>query len=205
MTLHPYLLICQWLNRTPSDTQTDSSTNRLRVYGLYSILFIMLNAVRSLISFYSILLKKFPIDTTEIQRIVLFFLYCVNRYLQFGFLENLSRDFQLSKSDLCRQRKNVSFSTINPNIMNFVFSYFSVQIFSLKHETTGSSPNILAADVPQNSLLTPSLHSIYVYNLPETPQGELVIYADDAAVYIVSKSAEIIYSRLQNLVYAIKY
>lgn len=67
-------------------------------------------------------------------------------------------------------------------LVRLVESYLEDRSFEVHHLTAVSTTRRIEAGVPQGSLLGPTLFSIYVNDMPTSPNVERAIYADDTAL-----------------------
>lgn len=82
-------------------------------------------------------------------------------------------------------------------LVQLIGSYLGGRKVRIKLNGTRSSERILTAGVPQGSLLSPILYSIFVSDIPRTEGTQLAMYADDVCIYTRSRSSVIAARRLQ--------
>ena len=69
------------------------------------------------------------------------------------------------------------------NDVTFWFkSYLSNRIFKVNLNKTFSEPGKLLCGVPQRSVLGPLFFLIYINDMPQAVQSELLLYADDTCL-----------------------
>lgn len=78
--------------------------------------------------------------------------------------------------------------------------YLTERSFCYRVEKSRSRPHPIAAGVPQGSVLSPTLFSLYVQDVPRTPYVELALYADDTALYYTSRKRARVCQVLQKAV-----
>ena len=61
--------------------------------------------------------------------------------------------------------------------------YLTDRSFRYRVEGALSSPHPIRAGVPQGSVLSPTLYSLYTNDIPRTPRVKLALFADDTALY----------------------
>lgn len=82
-------------------------------------------------------------------------------------------------------------------LTQLVASFLTKRSFRIKLNGSRSTERRLSAGVPQGSLLSPTLFSIYVRDLPGTVNTKTALYADDTAIVASSLSPRLITQRLQ--------
>lgn len=75
--------------------------------------------------------------------------------------------------------KRLGFSAQFVHIIN---SFLSNRAFRVRVNNAISNPRLIHAGVPQGSLLSPLLFSIYINDIPKIPKIDLACYADDTAI-----------------------
>ena len=83
-------------------------------------------------------------------------------------------------------------------LVQILHSYMKGRTFCVKLKATRSNPKPLRAGVPQGSLLSPTLFSIFVRDVPRSPGTDLALYADDTAIFCRSLSQTLVTRRLQS-------
>lgn len=83
-------------------------------------------------------------------------------------------------------------------LVHIIRDYLSDRTFRFRVEGTRSSPRPIRAGVPQGSVLSPLLFSLYVNDIPRTPRVELALFADDTALYTTDRDMTKLSQRLQS-------
>lgn len=83
-------------------------------------------------------------------------------------------------------------------LVHIIRDYLSDRTFRFRVEGTHSSPRPIRAGVPQGSVLSPLLFSLYVNDIPRTPRVELALFADDTALYATERDRSKLFQRLQS-------
>lgn len=86
---------------------------------------------------------------------------------------------------------------IPPAIIKLIHSYLTNRMFEVKIRNAKSQPKVVAAGVPQGSVLGPRLFSLFLHDIPTFPRTNLAMYADDTAIYCHSFSAIVANKQLQ--------
>lgn len=82
-------------------------------------------------------------------------------------------------------------------LVRIVHDFLSDRSIRYRVEGTLSSPRPIRAGVPQGSVLSPLLFTLYTGDIPRAPNVELALYADDTALYTTHKDRGVIVDRLQ--------
>jgi hypothetical protein len=69
------------------------------------------------------------------------------------------------------------------SLINLIASLLTIRKFKVSVEGELSSPRKVVAVVPQGSVLTPVLYSLYMNDAPVAPGIHLALFADDTCVY----------------------
>lgn len=69
------------------------------------------------------------------------------------------------------------------HFVSLLHSYISGRSFQTKIENFLSNPREMKAGVPQGSVLSPLLYSLYISDIPKLPTTKLALYADDTIIY----------------------
>lgn len=79
-----------------------------------------------------------------------------------------------------------------------IFSLLTGRLISVRFQNTLSSPRLIWKGLPQGSVLSPLLYSLYTYDLHQSVDSfcEILEYADDIALYYASNSMSDLVSRL---------
>lgn len=83
------------------------------------------------------------------------------------------------------------------SIQKLVASFLHDRTFKIKIEDVLSTPRRIRAGVPQGSPLSPLLYNIYTADIPQNRNCELLIYADDTALAVSSRSLRAVTLKLQ--------
>ncbi|KAJ4427459.1 hypothetical protein ANN_25104 [Periplaneta americana] len=71
-----------------------------------------------------------------------------------------------------------------PNVyIQFISKYLYNRTFRVRCGSSLSSSRVIEAGIPQESVLRPTLYSIYVQDLPKKPECLHMLYADDTVLY----------------------
>lgn len=95
-------------------------------------------------------------------------------------------------------------ANISLAMTQLIASFLARRTFRIKLNGTRSGQRSLTAGVPQGSLLSPALFSIFVRDLPNTPDTRTALYADDTAILASSLSPRLITRRLQTAAEALE-
>jgi hypothetical protein len=74
----------------------------------------------------------------------------------------------------------MEFST---NLIKLISSFFSQRKFRVSVEGEMSTPRDIKAEVPQGSVLSPTLYNLYINDTPQTIGVNLALFADDTSLY----------------------
>jgi hypothetical protein len=73
------------------------------------------------------------------------------------------------------------------NLLKLIGSFLSQQKFRVSVEGELSTPRYMQAGVPQGSVLSPTLYSLYINGTPQTPGVNLALFADDTCLYATDR------------------
>jgi hypothetical protein len=85
------------------------------------------------------------------------------------------------------------------SLVELIASFLSNRKFKVSVEGELSSPRKIAAGVPQGSVLTPVLYSLYINDAPAAPGTQLALFADDTCtrIYATEKHERRVLNKLQ--------
>jgi hypothetical protein len=89
---------------------------------------------------------------------------------------------------------NLKFSAI---LIKLISSFLSQRKFRVSVKGEMSMPRDIQAGVPQGSILSPTLYSVYVNDTPQTPDVYLGLFADDTCIYATERKEGYILRNLQ--------
>lgn len=69
------------------------------------------------------------------------------------------------------------------HIVSLISSYLTNRTFQVRLETATSSLKELTAGVPQGTVLSPFLYTLYTSDFPKYPTTKFALYADDTTIY----------------------
>lgn len=93
---------------------------------------------------------------------------------------------------------------ISRPLVRLIQSFLVNRKFRAKIQKTYSTVRTLEAGVPQGSVLSPILYSLFTRDIPKTPKSQLAVYADDTAILARSKSPALLNRYLQDATTAIE-
>jgi hypothetical protein len=82
-------------------------------------------------------------------------------------------------------------------LIQLISSFLSERKFRVSVEGEMSTPREMQARVPQGSVLSPTLCSIYVKNPPQTQEVYLALFADDTSLYATDRKEGLIVKKFQ--------
>jgi hypothetical protein len=85
-----------------------------------------------------------------------------------------------------------------------IYSCLEERSFRAKIRDTSSTPHPIEAGVPQGSVLSPLLYSVFTADIPKTTRTTLAMYADDTAIITRSKQPRTATGYLQEAVDALE-
>jgi hypothetical protein len=88
----------------------------------------------------------------------------------------------------------LEFST---SLIKLISSVLSQRKFSVSVEGEMSAPREMRAGVPQGSVLSPTLYSMYINDAPQTPGVYLALFADDTCLYATGREEGFVVGKLQ--------
>lgn len=91
--------------------------------------------------------------------------------------------------------KKFGFST---SIIKLINSFLSKREFKVFLNGSFSDPKLIPAGIPQGSLLSPTLYSLFISDFIKPKNCEIALYADDTAIYSSSKQTRGIITKLQH-------
>jgi hypothetical protein len=80
------------------------------------------------------------------------------------------------------------------SLMTLISSFLSQRKFRVSVEGEMSTPRKMQAGVPQGSVLSPTLYSLYVNDVPKTPGVYLALFADDTSLYATDHKEVFLFS-----------
>jgi hypothetical protein len=83
------------------------------------------------------------------------------------------------------------------SLMKLVISFLSQRKFSVSEEGEMSTPREMQAGLPQGSVLSPTLYSMYVNNAPQTHGVHPALLADDNCLYVTDRKEGFVLRNLQ--------
>jgi hypothetical protein len=94
---------------------------------------------------------------------------------------------------LCKLSK-LEFSN---SLIKLISSFLSQRKFSVSVEGEMSAPREMRVEVPQGSILSPTLYNIYMNDSPQTPGVYLALFADDTCLYATDREEGFVVRKLQ--------
>ncbi|GFT65792.1 probable RNA-directed DNA polymerase from transposon X-element [Trichonephila clavipes] len=91
-----------------------------------------------------------------------------------------------------------------PYLIKIIYEYLSNRTFQVKINSIHSRIGSIQAGIPQGSILSPLLYSLYTYDFPTSPTVEVCLFADDAAILSQSRSPESVRKNLQTYLIKLK-
>jgi hypothetical protein len=83
------------------------------------------------------------------------------------------------------------------SLIKLISSFLSNRKFRVSVEGGISMPREMQAGVPQGSLLSPTLYSLYINNAPQSPGVHLALFADDTCIYCTDRKEGYVFRKLQ--------
>ncbi|GFU82694.1 probable RNA-directed DNA polymerase from transposon X-element [Trichonephila clavipes] len=87
-----------------------------------------------------------------------------------------------------------------PPLIKSIHSFLSDRSFRVRVDKTLSSPRPIRSGLPQGSLSSPLLFTLYVNDMPQTDLSHLAMFADDTAIITQNKRFSVVISNLQHYV-----
>ena len=87
---------------------------------------------------------------------------------------------------------------VNPFLAQLIENYLSDRSFVVSVDQSSSTPRALRAGLPQGSVISPTLYSIYTADFPSIDAVSLYTYADDTALVTSSRDVKLAHRRLQS-------
>jgi hypothetical protein len=88
----------------------------------------------------------------------------------------------------------LQFST---SFTKFIGSFLSQRKFRVSVEGEMSTSRYMQAGVPQGSILSPTLYSLYINDTPQTPGVNLALFADDTCPYATDRKEGYVLRKIQ--------
>ncbi|GFT59942.1 RNA-directed DNA polymerase from mobile element jockey [Trichonephila clavipes] len=85
-------------------------------------------------------------------------------------------------------------------LIKSIHSFLSDRSFRVRVDKTLSSPRPIRSGLPQGSLSSPLLFTLYVNDMPQTDLSHLAMFADDTAIITQNKRFSVVISNLQHYV-----
>ncbi|GFT60396.1 RNA-directed DNA polymerase from mobile element jockey [Trichonephila clavipes] len=85
-------------------------------------------------------------------------------------------------------------------LIKSIHSFLSHRSFRVRVDRILSSPRPIRSGLPQGSLSSPLLFTLYVNDIPQTDSSHLAMFADDTAVISQNKRFSVVISNLQHYV-----
>jgi hypothetical protein len=77
--------------------------------------------------------------------------------------------------------------TFSTSLIKRINSFFSQSKFRVLVEGELSTPRDIEAGLPHGSVLSPTLHTLYINDTPQTPGVYLGLFADDTCIYVTDR------------------
>ncbi|GFU51735.1 RNA-directed DNA polymerase from mobile element jockey [Trichonephila clavipes] len=87
-----------------------------------------------------------------------------------------------------------------PPPIKSIHSFLSNRTFRVRVDKTLSSPRPIRSGLPQGSLSSPLLFTLYVNDVPQTGLSHLAMFADDTAIITQNKRFSVVISNLQHYI-----
>ncbi|GFT71483.1 RNA-directed DNA polymerase from mobile element jockey [Trichonephila clavipes] len=85
-------------------------------------------------------------------------------------------------------------------LIKSIHSFLSHRLFRVRVDRILSSPRPIRSGLPQGSLSSPLLFTLYVNDIPQTDLSHLAMFADDTAIITQNKRFSVVISNLQHYV-----
>ncbi|GFU75266.1 RNA-directed DNA polymerase from mobile element jockey, partial [Trichonephila clavipes] len=85
-------------------------------------------------------------------------------------------------------------------LIKSIHSFLSHRSFRVRVDRILSSPRPIRSGLPQGSLSSPLLFTLYVNDIPQTDSSHLAMFADDTAVISQNKRFSVVISNLQHYI-----
>ncbi|GFT22841.1 RNA-directed DNA polymerase from mobile element jockey [Trichonephila clavipes] len=87
-----------------------------------------------------------------------------------------------------------------PPLIKSIHSFLSNRSFRVRVDRTLSSPRPIRSGLPQGSLSSPLLFTLYENDIPQTDLSHLAMFADDTAIITQNKRFSVVISNLQHYI-----
>ena len=94
--------------------------------------------------------------------------------------------------------KKMKFMGFADSTISWFRSYLTNRLFLVNIRDTLSDPCVISCGVPQGSILGPLLFLLYVNDMPQAVQSDLLLYADDTCLVYSDKNVLNIEKQLNN-------
>jgi hypothetical protein len=91
----------------------------------------------------------------------------------------------------------LSKSEFSTSLIKLINSFLSQGKFSVSVEGEVSTPREMRAGVPQGSVLSRTLHNLYINDAPQTHGVHLALSADDTCLYVTDRKEGFVVRKLQ--------
>jgi hypothetical protein len=83
------------------------------------------------------------------------------------------------------------------SLIKLIASFLSQRKFRVSVEGEMSKPRYMQAGVPQGSVLSPTLYTLYINDTPQTPGVNLALFADDTCLYATDLKEDYVLRKIQ--------
>lgn len=119
-------------------------------------------------------------------------------FLQTGIAPTLFLDLSMAFDKVCHPILRTKIAHHTPGYLHGILSSFLTnRYFQVSHEGALSTWRPALAGVPQGAVLSPTLFSLFINDIPEYPLTKLFIYADDIAIMARGVREDVSSKRLQ--------
>jgi hypothetical protein len=94
-------------------------------------------------------------------------------------------------------RNKLSKMHFSTSLIKLISSFLSNRKFRVSVEGEMSTPREIQAGVPQGSVLSPTLYSLYINDAPQSPGVHLALFADDTCIYSTDRKEGYVLRKLQ--------